>query len=102
MKNIEFSEVIGVKDGLAEKGRRITHRDSVVTVRAGGYVYLENCRRVVEYNDIRISAEIPEGLIYIWGSSLYADTCSGDTLAVYGDIQSIEWVRKGAGAGEKS
>ncbi len=87
--------------GLAAKGRRAAYRDSVVTVRAGGYVYLENCRRVIEYNDIRIAAEVPEGHIYIWGSGLYADTCSEDTLAVYGAVQSIEWVRKGAGAGEK-
>ncbi|MDE6020654.1 MAG: YabP/YqfC family sporulation protein [Ruminococcus sp.] len=85
-----------MKDGLAAKGRRITYRDSVVTVTAGKYVYLENCRRIIEYNDIRIAVELTDAQLHIWGKDLRADCCETNTLIVYGEIQSIEWIRKGA------
>lgn len=88
---------MAVKEGLAEKGRRLTYRDSVVTVTAGKFVYLENCCRILEYNDIRIAAELTDAQLHIWGKDLRADCCSGDTLIVCGEIQSIEWIRKGAG-----
>lgn len=85
-----------MKEGSAEKWRKLTYRDSVVTVTAGKNVYLENCRRILEYNDIRIAAELTDSQIYIWGKDLRADCCSSDTLIVYGEIVSIEWIRKGA------
>lgn len=84
-----------MKDILAEKGRKLTYRDSVVTVTAGKYVSLENCRRVIEYNDIRIVVELTDMQLHIWGNNLRVDCCSTDTLIVYGEIQSVEWIRKG-------
>ncbi len=88
---------MAVKEGLAEKGRKLTYRESIVTVTAGKYVYLENCRRIIEYNDIRIVVELTDAQLHIWGKDLRADCCSINTLVVYGEIQSIEWIRKGAG-----
>lgn len=90
---------MAVRETLRQKGRRLTYRESVVTVTAGKHIYLENCRRILEYNDIRIAVELTDHQLHIWGSGLYADSCSADTLEVYGDIQSVEWIRKGAAGG---
>lgn len=86
-----------MKDSLTDKCRRLTYRDSVVTVTAGKYVYLENCCRILEYNDIRIAAELTDYQLHIWGKDLRADSCSENTLIIQGEIQSVEWIRKGAG-----
>ncbi len=86
-----------MRETLRAKGRKLTFRESVVTVTAGKHIYLENCRRILEYNDIRIVVELTDYQLHIWGSGLYADSCSADTLDIYGDIQSIEWIGKGAG-----
>ena len=88
---------MAVKDGMAEKCRKLTYKDSIVTVTAGKYVYLENCCRIIEYNDIRIAVELTDFQLHIWGKDLRADTCSGNTLIIQGDIQSVEWIKKRGG-----
>ncbi len=91
-----------MKERLAGMGRKFTYRESNVVVTAGTHVYLENCRRILEYNDIRIALQMSDAQLYIWGKDLCADSCSPDTLIVTGEIQSIEWIRKGAGSDETS
>ncbi len=94
-----------MKERISALGRRLTYRESTVTVTAGRHVYLENCRRILEYNDIRICVQMSDAQLQIWGRNLCADSCSPDDLIIYGEIQSIEWIQKGAdvrepGAGE--
>lgn len=87
-----------MKESLTGMGRKLTYRESTVVVTAGKQVYLENCRRILEYNDIRIALQMSDAQLYIWGRNLCADSCSPDALIIYGEIQSIEWIRKGAGS----
>ena len=89
-----------MKEGFAGLGRRLTYGESTVVVTGGTHVFLENCRRILEYNDIRIAVQMADAQLYIWGRDLCADSCSSDTMTVYGEIQSIEWIRKGAGSDE--
>ena len=91
-----------MKEGLSGVCRRLTYGESSVTVTGGQHVYLENCSRILEYNDIRISVQMSDVQLHIWGRNLCADSLSPNTLTVYGEIQSMEWIRKGAGSNEAS
>lgn len=58
-------------------------------------IYLENCRRIMEYNDIRIVVQTVELQIEIWGADLQVDSYSPDAVRIHGDIQSLQLTSKG-------
>ncbi len=91
-----------MKDSGLDRLRSFSGLESVVTVTAGKYICLENCRRILEYNDIRIAVQLIDSQLHIWGSGLLADSYSPGSLIVYGDIQSLEWIRKGDGKSDLS
>lgn len=91
-----------MKENVSSLGRRLIYQESVVAVTAGRQVYLENCRRILEYNDIRIALQMSDAELYIWGRNLCAENSSPDTMTIYGEIQSIEWIRKGDRSDETS
>ncbi len=91
-----------MKDSVLDKLKRFSGQESVVTITAGKYVYLENCRRILEYNDIRIAVQLSDSQLHIWGSQLLADCYEPSTLVVYGNIQSLEWIGKGGKSSELS
>ena len=64
--------------------------------------YLENCRRILEYNDIRIVVQTAELVLEIWGSDLQADSRSPESLVIHGQIQSITLTPKGVRHGTAS
>lgn len=80
-----------------DTARRLLYRESIVTVTAGKCIYLENCRRITEYNDIRIAVELTDCNLNIWGQNLEADCLGLNTLMVFGSIQSVEWIARGGG-----
>ncbi len=91
-----------MKESGLDRLRSFSGRESVVTITAGKYICLENCRRILEYNDIRIAVQLIDSQLHIWGSGLLADCYSPGSLMVYGDIQSLEWIRKGEERGDLS
>ena len=65
-------------------------------------IYLKNCRRILEYNDIRIVVQTAELVLEIWGSDLQADSRSPESLVIHGQIQSITLTPKGVRHGTAS
>ena len=61
-----------------------------------------NCRRILEYNDIRIVVQTAELVLEIWGSDLQADSRSPESLVIHGQIQSITLTPKGVRHGTAS
>lgn len=76
--------------------RQFSYFNTIVQIFSNKELRLENCRRILEYNDIRIVVQTTDLTLQIWGKNLYADTCSSDGLLVKGEIQSIEFLKKGA------
>lgn len=52
---------------------------------------IESCRRIEEYNDVRISIAAGSLAIQIWGSSLRTETLRTGGLIIRGRISSIEF-----------
>lgn len=90
-----------MKERLTAMGRKFAYQESTVLVTAGRHIHIENCRRILEYHDIRIVLQLSDTQLHIWGSGLRADSCSPDDIDIYGDIQSVEWQRKGGSRREK-
>lgn len=56
---------------------------------------IENCRRILEYNDIRIVVQTRDLQISIWGKDLQVDTYATDGILVHGELQTIELEKRG-------
>ena len=63
-----------------------------ITVCGNSYLEIENCRRIMEYNDIYLKVRLyPSGeLVEIWGTNLRLSDYNTDGISVRGRIASIE------------
>ncbi|WP_294404367.1 YabP/YqfC family sporulation protein [uncultured Ruminococcus sp.] len=82
-----------------ERGHHLSKRvlclETYIQLRSNRELYLENCRRIVEYNDIRIVIQTTDLTLEIWGSGLEADSRSPECLVIHGDIQALNLKAKG-------
>ncbi len=85
-----------MKHRAADLGRRILCMQTYLQLCGNRELYLENCRRILEYNDIRIVVQTSELMLEIWGKGLQADSRSPESLLIHGEIQSIVLTPKGA------
>lgn len=62
-----------------------------ITVCGNSYLEIENCRRIMEYNDIYLKVKASSGLVVeIWGTNLRLSDYNTDGISVRGRIASIE------------
>lgn len=87
---------------MAETGRRILCLQTYLQMSGNREIYLENCRRILEYNDIRIVVQTTDMTLEIWGKDLQADSRSPESLLIHGEIQSMTFMPKGGHRGTTS
>lgn len=87
---------------LIDAGRRALQLETYLQLTGNREIYLENCRRILEYNDIRIIVQTAELVLEIWGSGLQADSRSPESLVIHGTIQSVTLAPKGVCYGTAS
>ena len=87
---------------LIDAGRRALQLETYLQLTGNREIYLENRRRILEYNDIRIVVQTAELVLEIWGSDLQADSRSPESLVIHGQIQSITLTPKGVRHGTAS
>lgn len=64
---------------------------SQILICGDSYLEVENCRRIMEYNDIYLKVKTYSGLVAeIWGSELMLSDYNTDGIAVRGKISSVE------------
>ena len=70
-------------------------RSSQVMICGDSYLEIENCRRILEYNDVYLKVKTYNGLmIEIWGSGLMLSDYNTLGIAVRGKISSVEFSGK--------
>ena len=63
---------------------------------AGNYeVYIENCRRIEEYNEIFIKLRTKKMFVEVWGNDLKAFNFKTDSIIIRGKISRLEFIEKG-------
>ena len=67
---------------LIDAGRRVLQFETYLQLTGNREIYLENCRRILEYNDIRIVVQTAELVLEIWGSDLQADSRSPESITL--------------------
>ena len=50
---------------------------------------LENCRRILEYHDLRVRLQTKDFIIEIWGKNLRVYDYSDNSVIVKGEISSV-------------
>lgn len=64
---------------------------SQILICGNSYLEVENCKRIMEYNDIYLKVKTVSGLIIeIWGTGLKLSDYNTDGIAVRGKISSVE------------
>lgn len=65
--------------------------ESQIVICGTGYMEVENCKRIMEYNDIYLKVKTVSGLIIeIWGTGLKLSNYDTTGIAVRGRINSVE------------
>lgn len=63
---------------------------------AGNYeIFIENCRRIEEYNEVLIKVKTKKLYIEVWGNDLRAFDFKTNSLIIRGKISHIEFTEKG-------
>lgn len=58
------------------------------------YIQIENCKKILEYNDIYLKIRTSNMILQVWGQSLNISDCNNDGIIVRGEISSIEFEKK--------
>ena len=69
----------------------MNYSGSQIMICGNTYLEIENCKRIIEYNDIYLKVRTASGLIVeIWGTNLAISDYNTSGIAVRGIISSVE------------
>ena len=69
----------------------MTSLQSQIMICGNTYLEIENCKRIMEYNDIYLKVKTMSGLVAeIWGSELSISDYNTSGISVRGKITSVE------------
>ena len=57
-------------------------------------IEIENCKKVLEYNDIYLKLMTSNMILEVWGTDLNISDYNTDGIIVKGNIKSIEFMKK--------
>ena len=84
-----------LREHAAEISRNLLGLETYLQLCGNRELKLENCRKVLEYNEIRIVVQTTELILEIWGRNLEADSRTPECRWIHGEIQSISLTPKG-------
>ncbi len=76
---------------LEKSFKGVAFLDSCVTVNACESVRVENCKRVLECNEMLIRIKTTDCDVSIWGEGLYLECYNESIISVFGKITSVEF-----------
>ena len=76
---------------IHERAREMIYPETNIQITNNKIVEIENCKKIIEYNDIHICLRTYLYELHIWGENLSADDYGGGGIRVSGTIKSIEF-----------
>lgn len=73
----------------------MTEDKSSIHIAGNHEIFLENCRRIEEYNEVFIKVKTKKLYVEVWGNDLRAFDFKTDSLIIRGKISRIELIEKG-------
>jgi sporulation protein YqfC len=80
---------------FTEIGRKWFCLQTMMQITGNQMLRIENCRRILEYNDIRIVLQTTDLQLSVWGKNLQVDAYATDAVLIHGELQAIELAQKG-------
>ena len=79
---------------FADMGRDFFYLNPAIHLDSNKELYIENCKRIEEYNEVFIRLKTSSLYIQVWGSRLKASDFKTDGLVIRGKIEQIELIEK--------
>lgn len=78
---------------MNKKIKEIVYPDTNIRIENDKILEIENCKKIIEYNDIHICVRTHILEIHVWGENLSADDYGGNGITVKGTVKSVELIR---------
>jgi len=72
--------------------RKNLYLDTTVSINDNREVIVENCKKIIEYNDIFIKISTSTITLQIWGRELIIKNYENNGIIIVGNISSIEFL----------
>lgn len=82
------------KGALFNAARKKLYLNTNLHIMDNDYIQIENCKKVLEYNDIYLRIRTSNMILQIWGQDLNINDYNSDGIIVRGKITSIEFEKK--------
>lgn len=79
---------------ILDTARKKLYLNTNIQVTDNSCVEIENCKKVLEYNDIYIKLQTSTLIVEIWGEKLNISDYNTDGILIRGVIKSIEFAKR--------
>lgn len=79
---------------IADFARKSFYLNTNLLICDNNLLEIENCKKVLEYNDIYLKLLTSTLILEIWGNDLSISDYSTDGVVVKGNIKSIEFMKR--------
>lgn len=84
-----------VSKGWKAAAQRLLFQDTYLYLRGGSELRVENCRRILEYNEVLVRLRTADMTVEVWGEGLRVFDYNEKSVLVRGKISSIRLAEKG-------
>lgn len=81
-------------DQLKDLARKKLYINTNLLIMDNNYIEIDNCKKVLEYNDIFLKIQSSNMIIQIWGNNLSIHDYNSNGIVVTGNISSVELLKK--------
>ncbi len=75
---------------IADASRRALYYNTMMHISDNRRIEIENCKKIIEYNDICVRVKTTSCMVTVWGSGLVVDDFCTGGIIITGKISSIE------------
>lgn len=76
---------------LAGVFKRNLYVNTTINITDNNHIEIDNCKRIMEYNDVYIRLRTADNIISVWGKNLTVSDYNTDGIIIDGTISSLEF-----------
>lgn len=81
-------------NGFLDKIKHDFYLNSSINILDNNQILIENCKKILECNDILVRIISSDFEIEIWGSNLTITNFSSKTISVNGEVQTVTLIKR--------
>ncbi len=76
---------------VKDKAMRALYLNSMMHIDGNRRIEIENCKKIIEYNDICVRLKTNSCTVCVWGTNLSVDDFCTGGIVINGKISSVEF-----------